>query len=163
MESSAARGDPAKHPRVPLCDGCTPAKRVRLEDAHSSSAAPTFEKSSSSQHASLVVTPAMGRVPMKDASQIKSLLWKEAAYDSSDPSVVRKRSDYISWDDCFMAVACLSAHRSKDPIQPTGACIVDHNNRIIGIGYNGEKIPAPVTEEEPLSHFFLYCFLLFPL
>lgn len=48
-----------------------------------------------------------------------------------------KRTDYISWDDYFMAVAQLSAQRSKDPNTQVGACIVNRNKRIIGIGYNG--------------------------
>ncbi len=48
-----------------------------------------------------------------------------------------KRTDYISWDDYFMAVAQLSALRSKDPSTQVGACIVNTKKRIIGIGYNG--------------------------
>ena len=66
-------------------------------------------------------------------------MWKEAAYNASanDGTVVKKRNDYISWDEYFMAVASLSSHRSKDPHEPTGACLVDGSNRIIGIGYNG--------------------------
>lgn len=48
-----------------------------------------------------------------------------------------KRTDYISWDDYFMATAILSAKRSKDPSTQVGACIVDDNNRIVSIGYNG--------------------------
>jgi len=48
-----------------------------------------------------------------------------------------KRTDYISWEEYFMAVAQLSAHRSKDPNTQVGACIVNKNKRIIGIGYNG--------------------------
>ncbi|MGD8922644.1 MAG: dCMP deaminase family protein [Candidatus Zixiibacteriota bacterium] len=48
-----------------------------------------------------------------------------------------KRSDYLSWDDYFMAVAQLSALRSKDPNTQVGACIVNKKKRIIGIGYNG--------------------------
>lgn len=48
-----------------------------------------------------------------------------------------KRTDYISWDDYFMAVAQLSAHRSKDPNTQVGACVVNKSKRIIGIGYNG--------------------------
>lgn len=36
-----------------------------------------------------------------------------------------------------MAVAQLSALRSKDPSTRVGACIVNKNKRIIGIGYNG--------------------------
>lgn len=48
-----------------------------------------------------------------------------------------KRQDYISWDQYFMGVAMLSAKRSKDPHTQVGATIVNPNNRIIGIGYNG--------------------------
>lgn len=48
-----------------------------------------------------------------------------------------KRTDYLSWDDYFMAVAQLSALRSKDPNTQVGACIVNRKKRIIGIGYNG--------------------------
>jgi dCMP deaminase len=54
-----------------------------------------------------------------------------------DPSAVTKRADYISWDEYFMAVAFLSAMRSKDPSTQVGACIVDRDHRIVGIGYNG--------------------------
>ncbi len=49
----------------------------------------------------------------------------------------KKREDYISWDEYFMGVALLSAQRSKDPSTQVGACIVDENNKIVGIGYNG--------------------------
>lgn len=36
-----------------------------------------------------------------------------------------------------MGVALLSAKRSKDPNTQVGACIVNEDKRIIGIGYNG--------------------------
>ena len=36
-----------------------------------------------------------------------------------------------------MAIAKLSAMRSKDPSTQVGACIVSENNRILSIGYNG--------------------------
>ena len=36
-----------------------------------------------------------------------------------------------------MSVAFLSAQRSKDPNKQVGACIVDPNRIILGIGYNG--------------------------
>jgi dCMP deaminase len=49
----------------------------------------------------------------------------------------QKRSDYISWEEYFMAIAQLSAMRSKDPNTQVGACIVNNRKRIIGIGYNG--------------------------
>jgi len=40
-------------------------------------------------------------------------------------------------DDYFMSVAFLSAMRSKDPRTQVGACIVNDESRIVGIGYNG--------------------------
>ncbi|XP_021360272.1 deoxycytidylate deaminase-like isoform X2 [Mizuhopecten yessoensis] len=36
-----------------------------------------------------------------------------------------------------MAIAFLSAQRSKDPRTQVGACIVNTDNKIVGIGYNG--------------------------
>ena len=48
-----------------------------------------------------------------------------------------KRTDYISWDQYFMGIAMMSAERSKDPSTQVGACIVDKNNRILSMGYNG--------------------------
>ncbi|KAF4377819.1 hypothetical protein G4B88_031485 [Cannabis sativa] len=51
-----------------------------------------------------------------------------------DPS---KRKGYLSWDDYFMAIAFLSAERSKDPNRQVGACLVTQNGVILGIGYNG--------------------------
>ncbi len=43
----------------------------------------------------------------------------------------------ISWNDYFMGLAHLSALRSKDPNTQVGACIVDKENRVVSIGYNG--------------------------
>ncbi|XP_062243311.1 deoxycytidylate deaminase isoform X1 [Platichthys flesus] len=51
--------------------------------------------------------------------------------------VTKKRDDYLEWPDYFMAVAFLSAQRSKDPSSQVGACIVNQENKIVGIGYNG--------------------------
>lgn len=51
-----------------------------------------------------------------------------------------KRDDYISWDEYFMGIAMLSAKRSKDPSTQVGACIVDGDNKVVGIGYNGFPI-----------------------
>ena len=48
-----------------------------------------------------------------------------------------KREDYISWDEYFMGIAMLSARRSKDPSTQVGACIVNSNNKIMSVGYNG--------------------------
>ena len=51
--------------------------------------------------------------------------------------MTKKRKDYLNWDEYFMAIAKLSAMRSKDPSTQVGACIVSDNNRILSIGYNG--------------------------
>ena len=49
----------------------------------------------------------------------------------------KKRDNVIQWDDYLMSVAFLSSMRSKDPNTQVGACIVNTENRIVGIGYNG--------------------------
>jgi dCMP deaminase len=48
-----------------------------------------------------------------------------------------KKENYLSWDSYFMSVALLSSFRSKDNKTQTGACIVDINKKIVGVGYNG--------------------------
>ncbi|MCI5178554.1 MAG: cytidine deaminase [Candidatus Electrothrix sp. AW5] len=48
-----------------------------------------------------------------------------------------KRTDCLSWDEYFMAVALLSGQRSKDPNTRVGACVADADNKIVGVGYNG--------------------------
>ena len=48
-----------------------------------------------------------------------------------------KREDYITWDQYFMGIAILSSHRSKDPSTGVGACIVNSDNKILSMGYNG--------------------------
>ena len=48
-----------------------------------------------------------------------------------------KRADYISWDEYFMGIALLSAQRSKDASTQVGACLVNEDNKILSVGYNG--------------------------
>ena len=57
-----------------------------------------------------------------------------------------KRKDYISWDEYFMGVAVLSSMRSKDPNTQVGACIVNEEKKIVGVGYNG--LPIGVSDDE---------------
>lgn len=59
---------------------------------------------------------------------------------------MKKRADYISWDEYFMGVALLSARRSKDPSTQVGACIVNDKNKIVGAGYNG--LPMGCDDDE---------------
>jgi dCMP deaminase len=57
-----------------------------------------------------------------------------------------KRNDYIKWDEYFMGVALLSGKRSKDPNTQVGACIVNLDKRIVGVGYNG--LPIGCNDDE---------------
>ena len=57
-----------------------------------------------------------------------------------------KREDYLKWDEYFMGIAMLSSQRSKDPSTGVGACIVDANNRILSLGYNG--MPFGCSDDE---------------
>lgn len=84
-------------------------------------------------------------------------LVEPAVGHSRDPDATTKRSNYISWDDYFMAIAVLSSFRSKDPNRQVGACIIDPAlRRIVGIGYNGFPIGCgdddlPWAREGPSS------------
>lgn len=51
-----------------------------------------------------------------------------------------KRQDYITWDEYFMGIALLSAQRSKDNNTQVGACIVNNENKILSLGYNGMPV-----------------------
>ncbi|BFZ15058.1 hypothetical protein BsWGS_18097 [Bradybaena similaris] len=70
---------------------------------------------------------------LKDVSDVKS----EGITQSKLPG---KRTGYLDWHEYFMAVAFLSAQRSKDPRTQVGACIVNQEKKIVGIGYNGMPI-----------------------
>ena len=73
-----------------------------------------------------------------------------------------KREEYLSWDEYFMGIAVLSAKRSKDPSTQVGACIVNMDNRIMSVGYNG--MPRCCSDDEfpwdkndnPLDSKYLY-------
>lgn len=47
------------------------------------------------------------------------------------------KEDVLTWDQYFMSMAHLSAMRSKDPNTRVGACIVNPQKRVVGLGYNG--------------------------
>jgi len=49
----------------------------------------------------------------------------------------KARENVISWDECFMRIANVIAQRSKDPSTQSGAVVVDENNIVVGLGYNG--------------------------
>ncbi|WP_240939125.1 deoxycytidylate deaminase [Mycoplasma phocoeninasale] len=51
--------------------------------------------------------------------------------------ILNENKDNIKWDIYFMALAKLSALRSKDPTTKVGACIVSPDKYVISLGYNG--------------------------
>lgn len=57
-----------------------------------------------------------------------------------------KRTDYITWDEYFMGIALLSSERSKDPSTRVGACIVNDDNKILSMGYNGA--PTGLSDDD---------------
>lgn len=46
----------------------------------------------------------------------------------------------VCWTDYFMATAILASYRSKVANNQMGACIINDENKIVGIGYNGLPI-----------------------
>lgn len=80
-------------------------------------------------------------IPLKPFTPRRALLELDESPSvglSKDPEATTRRDCYIGWDDYFMAVAVLSAFRSKDPNRQVGACVVSPETlRIVGIGYNG--------------------------
>jgi dCMP deaminase len=73
-----------------------------------------------------------------------------------EPPTVTNKSDIVpkttrlSWDEYFMSLALLSAKRSKDPQTQVGACIVSHDKKIVGIGYNGFPYLGPMSNDDCL-------------
>lgn len=52
----------------------------------------------------------------------------------------------ISWDEYFMGMAVLSSLRSKDPSTQVGAVIVNSENKVVSIGYNG--MPRNIADDD---------------
>ncbi|KAK4402425.1 Purine permease 3 [Sesamum angolense] len=90
------------------------------------------------------------RSPKKRCSENGVEEKKSALQSPFDPA---KRKGYLSWDDYFMAIAFLSAERSKDPNRQVGACLVSEKGIILGIGYNGfHHVVAHMTSFHGLSY-----------
>ena len=58
----------------------------------------------------------------------------------------KNQEGVLSWEDYFMATAFLAAKRSKDPCTQVGACIVNTDKRIVGVGYNG--MPTGCSDDQ---------------
>ncbi|KAI1301530.1 Deoxycytidylate deaminase [Halotydeus destructor] len=59
---------------------------------------------------------------------------------------VKKRMNYLTWEEYFMSLAFLNAQRSKDPSTQVGACIVNEENKVVANGYNG--LPMGCSDDE---------------
>lgn len=62
-----------------------------------------------------------------------------------------------------MATAFLASKRSKDPSSQVGACIVNSDKKIVGVGYNGfptgcddDKFPWAKDTADPLDSKYMY-------
>jgi dCMP deaminase len=42
-----------------------------------------------------------------------------------------------SWEQYALMLAKTASSRSEDPYKKVGACALDHNNRVLGVAYNG--------------------------
>lgn len=81
----------------------------------------------------------------------------------TEQSPVKKRENYIEWEEYFMATAFLAAKRSKDPSTQVGACIVNDERKIVGVGYNGfpigcgdDDFPWGKTSDNRLETKYMY-------
>ena len=90
----------------------------------------------------------------RPTSQANSIEEKKSNSFRRDSSPRAREPRYLSWDEYFMALAFLSAQRSKDPNKQVGACIVNQEQIILGIGYNGfprgcKDFDLPWSKESP--------------
>lgn len=76
---------------------------------------------------------------------------------------VRKRDNYLSWDEAFMGLAGVIALRSKDPSTQVGAVIVGQDKRVKALGYNGfpsgcsdDEFPWDREAEDPYDSKYIY-------
>ncbi|XP_078022462.1 deoxycytidylate deaminase-like isoform X2 [Epinephelus lanceolatus] len=83
--------------------------------------------------------------------------------NSTENGTAMARKDILESSDYFMAVAVLSAQRSKDPSTQVGACIVNQENKVVGVGNNGmpngcddAQLPWARTAADPLKNKYLY-------
>ncbi len=54
------------------------------------------------------------------------------------------------WDNRFLVLAKLIGSWSKDPSTKVGAVIVDEDNKIVSLGYNG--FPKKISDNDRLNH-----------
>lgn len=52
----------------------------------------------------------------------------------------------LSWEEYALAIAEVVAQRSEDPYVKVGACVLNEDNRILSVGYNGLAPGKKVTD-----------------
>ena len=106
-----------------------------------------------------------GRTPDQEEADAANILKEETEYDALSVGLGNngRSENFLSWTDYFMSIALLTAKRSKDPNTQVGACIVDDQRRIVGLGYNGmprglsdDTMPWAKTNENPLFNKYKY-------
>ncbi len=112
-----------------------------------------------------VIPSPSAALPDQEEVQAAGILKEETDYDALSVGLGKNggRKNYLSWDDYFMSVALLTAKRSKDPSTQVGACIVDDQRRIVGLGYNGmprglsdDTMPWAKRNANPLFNKYKY-------
>lgn len=53
----------------------------------------------------------------------------------------------INWDEYALSLAQVAKLRSEDVYRQVGACALDHENRVLGVAYNGLKSGKKVDAE----------------
>lgn len=53
----------------------------------------------------------------------------------------------INWDEYALCLAQVAKLRSEDPYRKVGACALDHENRVLGVAYNGLQSGTKVSED----------------
>lgn len=69
-----------------------------------------------------------------DIPDLHGVEWYEE-YRKNNPKEIKRTQDF--WDTYFMTMAKHVATASKDPSTKVGAVIVDQDNKVCGVGYNG--------------------------
>ena len=52
-----------------------------------------------------------------------------------------------SWEEYALKIASTAAERSEDIYQKVGACVLNHQNMLIAVGYNGLAPEKKVSDE----------------
>ena len=122
-----------------------PMPSITLDFGTDGVVSPTLAESQSSPPTS--TTGTIGTLTDEEL-QAATILKEETDYDALLVGIGNngRRKEYLSWDDYFMSVAFLTAQRSKDPNTQVGACIVDDQRRIVGLGYNG--MPRGLSDDD---------------